>query len=55
MFLFIFERERRRGRERERTLAGEGQRGRERISGRLHTVGTEPDAGLEPTNHEFMA
>ena len=41
MFIY-FERER--GRE----------RGRERIPSRLHTVSTEPDTGLHPTNHEIM-
>ena len=35
---------------------GEGQteRGREGIPSRLHAVITEPDAGLEPMNHEIM-
>ena len=43
--------------EREREhKSGEGQRerGRERIPSRLHTTSTEPDVGLEPTNHEIM-
>ena len=31
---------------------GEGQR--ERIPSRPHTVGTEPDVGLEPMNREIM-
>ena len=30
------------------------QRGRERIPSRLLAVNTEPDAGLELTNHEFL-
>ena len=34
------------------SASGEGQR--ERIPGRLHTVSTEPDVGLEPHNHEMM-
>ena len=34
--------------------AGQSERERERISGRLHTVSTEPDAGLELTNREIM-
>ena len=54
--LLISEQGRERGRERE--LAGEEQRERERkreregerIPSRLHTVRTEPDAGLNPTN-----
>ena len=28
--------------------------GRERIRSRPRTVSTEPDVGLEPTNHEIM-
>ena len=36
------------GRERER------ERERERIMSRLHTVSTDPDAGLEPMNCEIM-
>ena len=27
---------------------------RERIPSRLHAVSTEPDKGLDPTNHEIM-
>ena len=45
------------GRERERESASAsrgGGRERERIPGRLRAVSTEPDAGLEPTNHEIM-
>ena len=39
----------------ERVRAGEGQREkRERIPSRLHTVGMEPDVGLEPVNREIM-
>ena len=30
------------------------ERKRERIPGRLRTVSTEPDTGLEPTNREIM-
>ena len=30
------------------------ERGRHRIRSRLQAVGTEPDAGLEPTNREIM-
>ena len=30
------------------------ERGKERIPSRLHTVSTEPDVGLELTNHEIM-
>ena len=32
----------------------ERERERERIPSRLHTVSTEPDVGLEPTNCEIM-
>ena len=41
--------------ERERKRAGEGQRAREteRIPSRLRTISTEPNMGLELTNHEF--
>ena len=41
---------------RERARAGEGQTEREgeRISSRFHTVSTEPNMGLELTNHELM-
>ena len=41
-------------RERAWAWAGEGQRERERIQSRFHTVGTEPDTGLELTNCEIM-
>ena len=41
-------------RERERVSQGWGERGRERVPGRLRTVSTEPDAGLDPTNCEIM-
>ena len=42
--------------ERERQLeqGRSRKRGRERISGRLHTDGTESKARFEPTNHEIM-
>ena len=42
--LFLRERERRQGRE----------RGRGRVPSRLFTVSTEPDMGLELTNHGVM-
>ena len=29
-------------------------RERQRIPSRIHAVSTEPDVGLEPTNHEIM-
>ena len=47
-----------RERERERkiptTSRGEAERRKDRISGRLCTISTEPDAGLELTNCEIM-
>ena len=49
-FKFIFERD--------RACAGEGQGEREtqnpKQAPRLRAVGTEPDAGLEPTNREIV-
>ena len=42
------------GRERERAGEGQRERGKERISGRLHAVSRELDAGLELTNHKIM-
>ena len=46
MFIYLFrESEQGRGRERE---------GREKIPSRLHTVSTEPDAGLSLMNHKIM-
>ena len=45
-FIYV-EREREQGRSRERGIE------RERIPSRLHTVSTEPDAGLKPMNHEI--
>ena len=33
---------------------GQGERGRERIPSRLHTLRAEPDAGLELMNREIM-
>ena len=52
MFLFIFETER------DIALEGEGQREREtqtqEAGFRLRAVSTEPDTGLELTNHEIM-
>ena len=51
MCLFIFERERqsvsRGGAEREGDTESEA-------GSRLRAVGTEPDTGLEPTNHEIV-
>ena len=49
--LFIFERERETACAR---VEGQRQRVRQRIPSRLHAVSTEPDAGLEPMNHEIM-
>ena len=40
--------------EREQVSRGGTERGRERIPSRLHTVSTEPDTGLEPTNRGIM-
>ena len=45
---------RERDRETERALTGEGQREREGIPSRLHTINTEPDVGPELTNCEIM-
>ena len=45
MYLFLW---------RENTGAGEGQRGRERIPGRLHAASIEPDVGLHPTDPEIV-
>ena len=40
---------------RERAQAsGVAGAGTERILSQLHSVSAEPDAGLEPTNHEIM-
>ena len=41
-------------RERERAGGSGTERGRERIPGRLRTVSTEPDAGLDLTNCEIV-
>ena len=36
-------------------MRGRGkERGREKIPGRLHAVSTEPNVGLDLTNHEIM-
>ena len=46
-----------REREREREnikRGGAERRGRQRIPSRLHAVSTEPNVGLDPTNHEVM-
>ena len=53
--LFIhFEGERERERERASTNSGRAEREGERTPSRLCTVSTEPDAGLELTNHEII-
>ena len=47
--MFIFDRD--------RTQVGEGQRegdAESKAGSRLRAVGTEPDARLEPTNHEIV-
>ena len=49
-YLFIW---RQRERESERELGRGGERGK-RIRSRLHTVSTESNPGLKPTNHEIM-
>ena len=41
-------------REKEHNQGRGRERGRERIPSRLHTVSTELDTGLEPTNHKIM-
>ena len=41
-------------REKERMSRRGVERGRKRIPGRLYVVSTEPDAGLELTNHVIM-
>ena len=58
----MIERKRMQGRGRERGEGGreggreeERERERERIPSRLHTVSTEPNAGLELTNCRIMA
>ena len=50
-YLFNFDRER----ESTHSCGRGRERRRERISSRLHTVSTEPDAGLKLINHEIMA
>ena len=47
-------REREREREREHEQRSGTARGRERIPSRLCAVSSEPDAGLDPSNHEIM-
>ena len=57
MFIFILrERERERERESEREWGKDREREGERESqaGSIHTVSTDPDAGLELTNREIM-
>ena len=49
IFIYLFG-ERERERERESTW----ERGRERISSRLHAISAEPDRGLKPTNPKIM-
>ena len=44
-------------RDRDRDRAGDGQREGDtesKAGSRLRTVSTEPNVGLEPTNHEIM-
>ena len=41
-------------RDRVTTSRGETDRGGPRIRSRLWAVGTEPDVGLKPTNHEIV-
>ena len=53
VYLF-FERERKREWESEHKHVGEGQRGGERIWSRLCADSSEPNVGLEPTNHKIM-
>ena len=53
--MFIFDRERER--ERDQAWAGEGQREGDtesKAGSSLWALSTEPDAGLEPTDHEIM-
>ena len=46
---------REREREKRENECGRGrERGRERITSRLHAVSTEPYVGLDPTNREIM-
>ena len=47
MFIYLFQ-----GRDRERASRREAER--ERIPGRLHTVSTDPNTGLDLTNCEIM-
>ena len=54
-YLFIYvEREGGREKEEQRERERQRQRQRKRIPSRLHDVSTEPNAGLNPTNHEIM-
>ena len=53
-FIYFWDRERQRERERERRRVREGDTESE-TSSRLWAVSTEPDAGLEPVNHEIMS
>ena len=54
--VYFFERERERERERKHMQLGEGQRERvgERESQAGSNVSTEPNSGLELTNHEIL-
>ena len=52
-FKFVYL-EKERERERERGREGQKERERERIPGRLPTINTEPDAGLEVMNHKII-
>ena len=47
MFIYLL-------RERKSTSRGGAERGKKRIPSRPCPVSTEPDMGLDPTNHEIM-
>ena len=49
-FILLFEREREREREQHARGAGETEQKRERVPGRLCTVSTDPDMGLDLKN-----
>ena len=52
--VYLFLRERRSERETECERGRGREQGRHRIQSRLQASSTEPDAGLEPTNHEMV-
>ena len=52
--MLIFEREREREERESRGGAERGGNTESEAGSRLRAVGTEPDAGLEPMNHEIM-